>query len=120
MDQYLEGQMIQQDELKSSALKALADAGLVRGDGDWWLMTPKGIRLMRKVEALRSRHEPDALKAVRLLGLLDDEGLALTLDDGDCVLADFMRWSVERARAALNEAVALGLLMPDHGVAASG
>src|SRR2546426_9300903 len=120
MDQYLEGQMIEQDELKSSALKALADAGLVRGDGDWWSMTHKGIRLMRKVEALRSRHEPDALKAVRLLGLMDEEGFYLTLDDGDCVLGDFMRWSVERARAALKEAVSLGLLMPDQGVIASG
>src|SRR5438309_11009447 len=119
MDQHFDEWMIEQDEPMSRALTALADAGLVMGDGEWAL-THKGIRLMRKVEALRARSEPDALKAVRLLALLDDEGLQLTLDDGDCVLADFMRWSVERARAALNEAVALGLLIPDQGVGASG
>src|SRR5882762_3079690 len=106
MDQYLEGQMIQQNELKSSSLKALVDAGLVKGNGDWWSMTPKGIRLMKKVEALQSKHEPDALKAVRLFGLLDEEGFYLSLADGESVLAGFMKWSVERAKAALSEAVA--------------
>ena len=70
---------------------------------------------MKKVEAVRARSELDALKAVLLLAHLDEEGFYLTLDDGDSVVAGFMEWSVERARAALNEAAALGLITPDQG-----
>jgi hypothetical protein len=117
MEQHLEERMIEQDEPMNRALNALADAGLVMGDGEWWALTHNGIRLMRKVEALRARSEPDALKAVSLLGLLDHEGLELTLDDGDSVLAGFIGWTVERAKAALNDAAALGLIQAREIVA---
>ncbi len=97
-----------------SGLKALADAGLVTALGDdLWGPTPKGRRLMQKVKAVRARSEPDPIKALLLLAHLNEEGLHLTLDDGDSVVAEFMEWSVGRAKAALDEAAALGLITPD-------
>ncbi len=40
-----------------------------------------------QLKGLRVRSEPDSLKAVRLLALLDNDGFHFALDDGEFVLS---------------------------------